>query len=172
VDWIIARIDSAGTLTEFVAVEVQSIDTTGSYRNGRDDLLLPSRRISRTTAGFNWENVNKRILPQLLYKGHVLQREQLCTKGLFFVSPQRVYDKIMDRLGGSANLMNYPMQSSSITFMSYDFDEPATHAPGSPVPLAITSTKTTNITQIANAFSMPVDLPDADCYRDAIIAAL
>jgi hypothetical protein len=31
-DWIIAKVDSVGDLLEFVAVEVQTIDTTGSYR--------------------------------------------------------------------------------------------------------------------------------------------
>ncbi len=39
-------------------------------------------------AGVNWENVSKRILPQLIYKGYVLRRERLCSKGLFFVCPK------------------------------------------------------------------------------------
>ena len=43
-----------------------------------------------SNAGMNWENVNKRILPQLIYKGHVLRREELCRKGLFFVCPKHV----------------------------------------------------------------------------------
>lgn len=111
VDWILARLDSSGSLTEFVAVEVQSIDTTGNYRNAIN-VMLQSRVDVTSTAGFNWENVSKRIIPQLLYKGNVLQREAKCKGGLFFVTPQPVYDKIMTRLGGSQGLLPYPLQSS------------------------------------------------------------
>ena len=112
VDWILARLSPTGQLLEFVAVEVQSIDTTGNYRNGRC-LLASPRRTDATTAGFNWENVNKRIIPQVIYKGHVLQREALCQKGLFFVIPSPVYERIMSRLGGESNLLHYPLQSSA-----------------------------------------------------------
>lgn len=71
VDWILARISAAGTLAEFVAVEVQTIDTTGTYRPAVETLRLGQPRLSleSSTAGFNWENVSKRILPQLIYKG-------------------------------------------------------------------------------------------------------
>src|SRR5690606_16947898 len=60
VDWILARINGFGDLVEFVAIEVQSIDTTGNYRGARRELLDPARRVVPATAGFNWENVNKR----------------------------------------------------------------------------------------------------------------
>lgn len=170
VDWILARLDANGSLRDFVAVEVQSIDTTGNYRDGRS-AMLNGRSVVPTTAGFNWENVSKRILPQLLYKGHVLQRENLCTKGLFFVSPTPVHEKIMQRLGGIGALASYPMQSSSITFMAYDLDQ-AHAAVGTPAPLIRTATHTTNITQVAAAFSMPTNLPPMDAYRGAIEAAL
>ncbi len=35
VDWILAQLDKTGELVEFTAIEVQTIDTTGSYRNAR-----------------------------------------------------------------------------------------------------------------------------------------
>ncbi len=105
VDWILARIDDEGNLAEFVAIEVQSLDTTGTYnpevemfRNGVFD-------VPNSKAGLNWENVNKRILPQLIYKGHVLRREAKCKKGLFFIIPGAVKDRIMQRLGG--RLLDY-----------------------------------------------------------------
>ncbi|GAA2161111.1 hypothetical protein GCM10009826_29310 [Humibacillus xanthopallidus] len=167
-----ARLDAQGNLAEFVAIEVQSIDTTGNYRNGRTALLAQTRHIERTTAGFNWENVSKRILPQVIYKGNVLQRESLCQKGLFFVVPSPVYGRIMDRLGGSGGLLPYPLQSSSITFMSYDLDLSAGTAPGLSVPLKQEHVYTTNIGQVAQAFAGPGVMPPQDCYRDAIRAAL
>jgi hypothetical protein len=42
-DWIIAQVDSNGELLEFVAVEVQTIDTTGSYRKQSWDLQFAHR---------------------------------------------------------------------------------------------------------------------------------
>ena len=79
----------AGKLLGFVAIEVQSIDTTGNYQAERE-AYLGDRIVCRedSTAGLNWENVNKRILPQIIYKGHVLRREPLCQKGLFFICPR------------------------------------------------------------------------------------
>lgn len=172
VDWILAKLDSQGRLVEFVAVEVQSIDTTGNYRDSRLALLGPQRNVIPATAGLNWENVNKRILPQVIYKGNVLQREKLCTKGLFFIVPAPVYDKIIGRLGGAGALLQYPLQSSSITFMVYDLDLAASAIPGQPVPLHRTAVMTTNIGQVAQAFAGPGVMPPQDCYRDAIVAAL
>lgn len=41
VDWILARINKDGSLAEFTAVEVQTIDTTGSYKvlHGRLNII-------------------------------------------------------------------------------------------------------------------------------------
>lgn len=86
VDWVLARLDKKGELVEFTAIEVQTIDTTGNYQTARESLLR-KREIISDTVGFNWENVSKRIIPQLIYKGQVLQREDLCRTGLFFVAP-------------------------------------------------------------------------------------
>lgn len=72
---------------EFTAIEVQTIDTTGNYRLSRLALFEPERRIVKSTVGLNWENVNKRIIPQIVYKGQVLQRERLNKTGLWFVTP-------------------------------------------------------------------------------------
>ncbi|WP_423494523.1 hypothetical protein IM711_02370 [Microbacterium esteraromaticum] len=171
VDWILARLDRNGDLVEFVAIEVQSIDTTGNYQEARRNLLDQSRQVTSATAGFNWENVNKRILPQLIYKGNVLQREQLCQKGLFFVTPTPVFDKVMTRLGGQGVLLPYPLQSSSITFLSYDIDE-AAYVPGQPLPLVRKNTHTTNVGQVAQAFAGPGVMPPQDVYRSAINEAL
>lgn len=173
VDWILAQLNGQGELLDFVAIEVQSIDTTGNYRNAHHALLDPRRTIEGSTAGFNWENVNKRILPQLIYKGNILQREPLCQKGLFFVTPTPVYDKIIDRLGGRNVLQDYPLQSGSITFLSYGLDH-ATHESerASPLPLKREEVHTTSVVQVANAFSAPGALPPMGSYQSAIKSAL
>lgn len=167
VDWILARLDASGSLVDFVAVEVQTIDTTGNYQAARTALQSPVELATiEATAGFNWENVNKRIIPQLLYKGNVLQREPKCSGGLFFVSPQRVFEKIMERVGGQSALLAYPLQSSSITFLPYNLGAQA--AAGTPAPLVAGPAFTTNIQQLAQAFAGPGVMPPAGSYEDAI----
>lgn len=171
VDWVLARLDASGVLQEFIAVEVQTIDTTGNYRNGRDGLLSPERSNPPTTAGLNWENVNKRILPQLIYKGQVLQREELCRKGLFFVSPVPVYQRIMARLGGAPGLVRYALQPASITFLAYEHVMPPEPPAGALVSLRMLPPHSTTVYKVQEAFNN-VTLPNENVYRDAIIAAL
>jgi hypothetical protein len=170
VDWVLARIDAAGTLVDFVAVEVQSIDTTGNYRAERASYLAGNAVADdvRSTAGFNWENVNKRILPQLIFKGHVLRQEPLCQKGLFFVCPTPVYQKISERLGGG--LRPYSMQPGSLTILWYDIGPPA--SAGQPRGLIKGGQLTTTIDQVALAFTAPSNLPPPQVYENAIRAAL
>lgn len=173
VDWIIAKIDAQGALQEFTALEVQTIDSTGNYTDQADAFFagqpfegMGGRGFS--DAGFNWENVNKRILPQLIYKGHVLRREAKCSKGLFFICPHSVYKKIMDRLGN--HLHNYPIGNGTITFRAYELGD-VDQATGQR-PLRFDQQFTTTVDQVATAFTSPMNLPPQDVYASAINAAL
>lgn len=168
VDWVLARLDAKGDLIDFVAVEVQSIDTTGNYRPERAAYLKERPFAGTSTAGFNWENVNKRILPQIIYKGHVLRQEPLCQKGLFFVCPTPVYNKISERLGGG--LRPYPTQPGALTIMWYDIGPPV--PPGAQRELVSVGHFTTTIDQVAMAFTAPSNLPPPQVYENAIRAEL
>ena len=168
VDWVLARVSAAGDLVDFIAVEVQSIDTTGNYRAERDAYLKNKPFPGASTSGFNWENVNKRILPQIIYKGHVLRQEPLCTKGLFFVCPTPVYQKINERLGGG--LRPYPLQPGTLTVMWYDIGSPT--AAGNRRDLVSVGRFTTTIDQVALAFTAPSNLPPPQVYEKAIRAEL
>lgn len=167
VDWILARLDVDKKLTEFAALEVQTMDTIGSYRAERIAILndLPYRGKS---VGPNWENVNKRILPQLIYKGHLLEREVLCQSGLFFACPEAVYNKIMDRLG--SKLADYPLKNNSLTFVPVRLE--ASSSPGVPRAIEVLQAKTTTVQQVQIAFSSPTNLPEAGAYERAIRVAL
>jgi hypothetical protein len=112
--------------------------------------------------------VNKRILPQLIYKGHLLEREALCQSGLFFVCPEAVYNKIMDRLGSS--LAEYPLKNNSLTFIPMRL-LPGT-SPGTPRAIEALPSKTTTVQQVQIAFSSPTNLPEAGAYERAIRSAL
>lgn len=168
VDWILAKLTPQGDIESFVAVEVQSIDTTGNYKAEREAYLAGAPFVGSSSAGFNWENVNKRILPQLIYKGHVLRRERLCSKGLFFVCPTQVYDKIKERLG--SKLLEYQPQSGALSFMWY---EPGAEvAPGQMRSLDLKGSFITTVDQVALAFTSPSNLPPSNVYENAINKAL
>ncbi|MBI3524989.1 MAG: hypothetical protein HY066_10825 [Betaproteobacteria bacterium] len=168
VDWVLARLNEQDGLEEFVAVEVQSIDTTGNYQDERNAYLSGKDFPGQSTAGFNWENVNKRILPQIIYKGHVLRRERLCRHGLFFVCPQPVYEKIRERLGG--NLLAYNPQPGALSLMWYNVSSTAPE--GQSCELQFVGKFTTTVDQIALAFTSPSNLPDENVYEAAILAEL
>ena len=95
-------VDGANAFLSFLQLGVQ--DVAFNLPLGPAGLLSPGRDIVNSTANPNWENVNKRIIPQLIYKGQVLQREEGCKKGLFFVCPTPVYHNITARLGGNVQL--------------------------------------------------------------------
>lgn len=175
VDWMLAKLNTDGSLADLTAVEVQTIDTTGSYLEqavsffgGQPFIDAKGRNPGFSDSGFNWENVNKRILPQLIYKGHVLRREAKCTKGLFFVCPKQVYDKIQDRLGGTMHV--YQPQPGSITFRSYELGPSV--AQGTTRDIRYFDQFTTTVDQVALAFTAPMNLPAPNVYELAIAAAL
>ncbi len=167
VDWILVRIGPTGKLAEFVAVEAQSIDTTGTYRP-EWERLMRGKPGGVSSAGLNWANVSKRILPQLIYKGHVLRREPNCKGGLFFICPTAVYKNIRENLG--AELNEYSRQPGSITFKWYD--RGASGGDGTPVPLVAEGEFTTTVDQLAFAFSAPSNLPERGVYEQAIVQEL
>lgn len=175
IDYVMARLDKAGTMAEFTAVEVQTIDTTGNYGEqsqsyfaGHPFTDARGNTPGWSSAGLNWANVSKRILPQLIYKGYVLRRERLCGKGLFFVCPTAVLARVRARLG--TKMLEYPIASGTITFQAYDLAPAARE--GKRRKLIKGATFTTTVEQVAYAFVSPVNLPEMGVYEKAIVAAL
>ena len=151
------------------------MDTTGNYRDQVKSLFRNEQFVDTqgrspgfSEAGLNWENVNKRILTQIIYKGHVLRREAKCRKGLFFVCPKQVYDRVLERLGG--HLHEYQPDKGTITFVSFELDSSAVS--GKNKLLVKSGQFTTTVDQIAVAFTGPVNLPEQNVYEAAILKAL
>jgi hypothetical protein len=175
IDYVLALLNTAGDMVDFTAAEIQSIDTTDTYGASskayfahRPFTDAKGNTLGWTAAGFNWANVSKRILPQLIYKGSVLRREKFCTRGLFFVVPTAVLNKIIARLGGKP--LEYPIATGTITFQAYDLaDDPG---PGVHRALVKGETYTTTVEQVGYAFVSPVNLPTMGVYENAIKAAL
>lgn len=168
VDWVLARLDGNGELAELTAIEVQTIDTTGSYGKAQQ-ILAETREVVSDTAGLNWENVSKRIIPQIIYKGQVLQREDLCRSGLYLVCPRPVYKRILDRLGGIEKLPAFPSQPASINFIAYDAIEE--QKDGVITPLGIVDEHCTTVYKVQEAFSS-LNLPEGNVYKEAISRTL
>lgn len=167
VDFVLIAVSPGGTLMGFVPVEVQAIDTTNSYAASLA-ALQQGRTIQPSKFGMNWENVNKRILPQLIVKGLMLQAERLCLTGIYFVTPEPVFSRIMLRLGGMGRLREVPPQPGSITFVRYDYTAPLTTAPGTPLDLAPLPTKTVSTSDMSLAFITPENLPPGGSYEAEI----
>ncbi|ADK68298.1 conserved hypothetical protein [Olsenella uli DSM 7084] len=170
-DWVLALLDESGVLKEFTSIEVQTIDTTGSYCNSRN-CLLEGRPQEQSTVGLNWENVSKRIIPQLVYKGQVLQREALCRSGLWFVTPQPVYDRIVERLGGIENMaFGYAPQPGALHFLRYDYDHDVVPFEGTPTKLRVVGDDCSTVEQVQAVFSR-VRLPKSGVYGETLRQAL
>ena len=167
VDWVLARLDGKGELKEFTAIEVQTIDTTGKY-SAAQKALKNDRTIIADTVGLNWENVSKRIIPQIIYKGQVLQREELCRTGLYFVCPTPIYKRVLTRLGGKERIPTFPTQPAAIHFVAYDYVKQSDEvAEGEIMPLGVIEEHCTTVYKVQEAFSA-VSLPEGNVYGDAI----
>lgn len=177
VDFTLFAIDPSGELLRFVPVEVQSIDTTGNTKESVAG-LRDGRQTLTSSVGLNWENVNKRILPQLIVKGLMLQAEAKCTHGLYFVTPEPVYRKIMLRLGGfnaggePRRLRAIPYQPGSLTFHRYDYDLSEPRLDGTPVPMKLLPPVTVSTSDLSLAFISPENLPVSGAYESQMRAKL
>lgn len=170
IDFTLVYIDSDGQLLGFTPIEVQTIDTTNSTKVSLEG-LQNGRQTNRSTVGLNWENVNKRILPQLITKGLMLQGERLCNSGIYFVTIDPVYDKIMERLGGENRFRKIPRQPGSITFISYQQDDwNSVHS--KPLPLTETERITISTSDMSLAFISPQNLPPAGAFEETIIDSI
>jgi len=171
VDWVLARLDKDGQLVDFMAIEVQTIDTTNKYSDAQA-ALMKDRTIITDTVGLNWENVSKRIVSQLIYKGQVLQREELCKTGLYFVCPMPIYERVMTRLGGKEKIPAFPTQPAAIHFVAYDYAEDLkTVRMGEIALLEVIEEYCTTVYKLQEAFSS-LNLPEENVYGNAIRRSL
>lgn len=169
IDYIVCAISAEMELVELAAIEVQTIDISNSYRPAAEyfHTLSGNAQIDETRitakAGLNWENVNKRILPQIIYKGHALRREDKAQEGLFFILPHQVYRRILTRIGN--DLSKYPRGPGTVTFETYKLGNEK--ADGT-YPLEYVENFTTTVDQVAFAFVSPHNLPELGSYDEAI----
>lgn len=115
VDFVIADVNADGSVDNFLSVELQAIDITGSafkaYQALREGTLLAKR----PPYGFNWDNVYKRYVTQLVRKGYFHHH---WNSKIVAVIPEQVYKYIIAK----ADFMrseNVGDPQVNIIFMTY-----------------------------------------------------
>ena len=102
----------------FVGVEVQSIDTTGNYRECHESYAKQKRRVAvrhvvASSHGLNFANVHKRLIPQIIRKGNIFSHVERC-KGFAFVVPEEVYERFDETLSHPSETGGFSRESVSV----------------------------------------------------------
>lgn len=119
VDFVIADIQDDGEVDKFLSVELQAIDITGSAFKAYQALRAGTDLEKRPTYGFNWDNVYKRYITQLIRKGYFHHHWK---SKIVAVIPEQVYRYITQR----ADFMRSTDVKSpqvNIIFMTYRLED-------------------------------------------------
>jgi hypothetical protein len=94
VDFVIADVAEDGEVNQFLSVELQAIDITGSAFESYQALRAGVNLEKRPAYGFNWDNVYKRYITQLIRKGYFHHHWK---SKIVAVIPEQVYQYIKER---------------------------------------------------------------------------
>lgn len=161
VDFVIADVGENGEINQFLSVELQAIDITGSVVPAYVGLLEGEYINRRPTYGFNWDNVYKRYITQLIRKGYF--HHHWGTK-IVAVIPEQVYRYIKER----ADFLCTPLvrqRQVNIVFMTYrledDPDRPGEYRP------ALTTVEGTSHSNLQSAI-LYKDAPQREAFAARI----
>lgn len=119
VDFVIADVAEGEKISQFLSVELQAIDITGSLMPAYQALRAGRDIGKRPTYGFNWSNVYKRYITQLIRKGYF--HHHWGTK-IVAVMQDSVYQYVRD---WADFMRSSDVRSSTVNiiFMSYRFED-------------------------------------------------
>ena len=119
---VVADLDAqTGRIREFVSVELQAVDLTGSVAPAYS-ALLDSRPVVETTFGVNWANVRKRYMDQLVAKS--FYHHQWGTR-VVAVMQTPLFDRLHKHIGFD-QLPTGPTSAVDVVFLLYDYVEAST----------------------------------------------
>lgn len=160
VDFVIADVQEDGGIGQFLSVELQAIDITGSafpaYQALREGVDMPKR----PTYNLNWDNVYKRYITQLIRKGYFHHHWK---SKIVAVIQEQVYRNITDR----ADFMRSTDVKSptvNIIFMTYRFEHDPSR-PGQYRPVLATVEGTSHANLQAAILYKEAPSRDAFCSR-------
>lgn len=115
VDLVIADVDEkTEKVLSFLPVELQAVDISGSVLPYYEALIASAMVEKRKSYGFNWGNVRKRFLAQLVTKGFHCHHW-----GTRIVAV--VQEDLYEQFQAHAKLAEVKLQDSNIIFMLYQF---------------------------------------------------
>lgn len=129
VDFVIAEVND-GKIGQFLSVELQTVDITNSAFPAYEAICGGYDMPVRSKHGFNWKNVYKRYITQLIHKGFLHQHWK---SKIIAVIPDQVYDEIW-KYGNFVVAQDVRNPQTSIVFMTYRL-EPDTKRPGEFIPV-------------------------------------
>lgn len=118
VDFVIADSPDGESIGQFLSVELQAIDITGSVRDAYEAIVRGDHLAAKKSYGLNWKNVYKRYIHQLISKGYY--HHHWGTK-IVAVIQDEVYNYICE----DADFMrskDIDSPNVNIIFMSYRFE--------------------------------------------------
>ena len=133
VDFVIADVQDDGEVEQFLSVELQAIDITGSVFPAYQAVRAGADLERRPTYGLNWDNVYKRYVTQLIRKGYFHHHWK---SKIVAVIPEQVYQYITSRADfiRSADVKGTQV---NIIFMTYRLESDPTR-PGEFRPALVT----------------------------------
>lgn len=164
VDMVVADIDEhTGKVKKFVSVELQAVDTTGSYEPAYQGVLYNAPEVD-VSFSINWKNVRKRFISQMVDKGiyhhHWGTRIVAVLQTPLYENMRRAmeWEELPPDRGGN-----------TVIFMLYDY-VPDPLRPGAYV-LALDRVVGTSHSSLMTA-SLYQDVPSIDLFHERILANL
>lgn len=116
VDMVIADLSDDGSMIKnFVSIELQAVDITGTYEPAYTSIVVNSPLERRPTYNFNYKNVQKRFITQLIDKGFF--HHHWGTK-IIAVVQDVIYDNLKERI----NFPEVSLEHSNVVFMRYGME--------------------------------------------------
>lgn len=165
VDFVIADVQDDGEVEQFLSVELQAIDITGSVFPAYQALRAEADLERRPTYGLNWDNVYKRYVTQLIRKGYFHHHWK---SKIVAVIPEQVYQYITSRADfiRSADVKSAQV---NIIFMTYRLESDPTR-PGEFRP-ALVTVEGTSHSSLQNAI-LYKEAPQRDAFTTQIKRSL
>lgn len=115
VDFVLADYDSANRrILQFLPVELQAVDITRTVQPAYAAILNSEQLASRPNYGFNWANVRKRYVSQLIAKGYYCH--QWGTRIVAVLQTD-----LFDEFQKHARVPSVGIDDANIVFMLYQF---------------------------------------------------
>lgn len=165
VDFVIADVGADNQIGQFLSVELQAIDITGSVFPAYQALRAGNDLERRPTYGLNWDNVYKRYITQLIRKGYFHHHWK--TK-IVAVIQEQIYRNIVER-AAFMRTTDVKGDDVNIIFMTYRFDHDP-ERPGQYHPV-LTTVEGTSHASLSQAI-LYKEAPTRDAFCGRISASM